>query len=93
MQDFSFLACLEAAEKFVVGWWGGVAVGRWSRPSLGFSFSQAKQKRTDMIIGQLFCVFCDRRMNVSFFNDIFFDKLQAIHFLLFNWFWYFLVSF
>ena len=27
MQDFSFLACLEIAEKFVVGWsgvgWGG----------------------------------------------------------------------
>ena len=35
----------------------------------------------------------DRRINVSFFNDIFFDKLQAIHFSLFNWFWYFLVSF
>ena len=30
------------AEKFVVGWGGGV-VGWWSRPSLGFSFRQAEQ--------------------------------------------------
>ena len=38
VQNFSFLARLEVAEKFVVvGWW-------WSRPSLGFSFSQAEQK-------------------------------------------------
>ena len=36
MPNFSFLACLEVAEKFVV------VVG-WSRPSLGFSFSQAEQ--------------------------------------------------
>ena len=29
----------------VVGWGGvGVVVGWWSRPSLGFSFSQAEQK-------------------------------------------------
>ena len=37
-QNFSFLACLEVAEKFVVGWW--------SRPSLRFSFSQAEQLLT-----------------------------------------------
>ena len=24
--NFSFLACLEVADKFVVGWWGGVDV-------------------------------------------------------------------
>ena len=36
VQNFSFLARLEVAEKFVV-------VGWWSRPSLGFSFSQAEQ--------------------------------------------------
>ena len=36
MQNFGVLACLEVAEKFLVGWW--------SRPSLGFSFSQAEQK-------------------------------------------------
>ena len=56
VQNFSFLARLEVAEKFVVGWgggWvcvvvvvvgggGGVVVG-WTRPSLGFSFSQAEQ--------------------------------------------------
>ena len=41
VQNFSFLARLEVAEKFVVGW-GGV-VGWWSRTSLGFSFSQAEQ--------------------------------------------------
>ena len=45
MQNFSFLACLEVAEKFVVVvvGWGGV-VG-WSRLSSGFSFSQAEQYR------------------------------------------------
>ena len=32
VQNFSFLARLEVAEKFVVVGWG------WSRPSLGFSF-------------------------------------------------------
>ena len=37
VQNFSFLARLEVAEKFVVGWW--------SRPSLGFSFSQAEQQQ------------------------------------------------
>ena len=37
VQNFSFLARLEVAEKFVVGWWW------WSRPSLGLSFSQAEQ--------------------------------------------------
>ena len=42
VQNFSFLARLEVAEKFVVvvvvvGWWW------WLRPSLGFSFSQAEQ--------------------------------------------------
>ena len=43
VQNFSFLARLEVAEKFVVvGWGGGGGVG-WSRPSLGFSFSQAEQ--------------------------------------------------
>ena len=43
VQNFSFLACLEVVEKFVVVvGWGGVVVG-WSRPSLGFSFSQAEQ--------------------------------------------------
>ena len=36
MQNFG-VACLEEAEKFV-------AVGWWSRPVLGFSFSQAEQK-------------------------------------------------
>ena len=36
VQNFSFLARLEVAEKFVV-------VGWWSRPILGFSFSQAEQ--------------------------------------------------
>ena len=39
MQNFSCLACLEVAEKFVVGWWWWW----WSRPVLGFSFSQAEQ--------------------------------------------------
>ena len=53
VQNFSFLARLEVAEKFVVGWWwgggggvggwGGVGCWWWSRPSLGFSFSQAEQ--------------------------------------------------
>ena len=38
MQNFSVLACLEVPEKFVV-------VGWWSRPGLGFSFSQAEQYR------------------------------------------------
>ena len=37
VQNVSFLARLEVAEKFVVGWWW------WSRPSLGFNFSQAEQ--------------------------------------------------
>ena len=41
LQNFIFLARLEVAEKFVVGWGGGV--GWWSRPSLAFSFSQAEQ--------------------------------------------------
>ena len=27
VQNFSFLARLEVAEKFVVGWWGGVGWG------------------------------------------------------------------
>ena len=36
LQNFGILACLEEAEKFVV-------VGWWSRPVLGFSFSQAEQ--------------------------------------------------
>jgi len=27
VQNFSFLARLEVAEKFVVGWWGGGGVG------------------------------------------------------------------
>ena len=37
-------ACLEVAEKFVVVvGWGGVGWW-WSRPVLGFSFSQAEQK-------------------------------------------------
>ena len=39
MQNFSFLVCLEVAEKFVVV----VVVVGWLRPSLGFSFSQAEQ--------------------------------------------------
>ena len=39
VQNFSFLARLEVAEKFVV-------VGWWSRPSLGLSFSQAEQQLT-----------------------------------------------
>ena len=48
MQNFSCLACLEVAEKFVVvvvvGWGGGgVGWWWWSRPVLGFSFSQAEQ--------------------------------------------------
>ena len=44
VQNFSFLVCLEIAEKFVVGWWWWSGVGWWwSRPSLGFSFSQAEQ--------------------------------------------------
>ena len=43
MQNFSFLARLEVAEKFVVGWGGGVGWWWWSRPSLGLSFSQAEQ--------------------------------------------------
>ena len=47
VQNFSFLARLEVAEKFVVVvvvvvGWGGVGWW-WSRPSLGFSFSQAEQ--------------------------------------------------
>ena len=45
VQNFSFLARLEVAEKFVVGWGGGV--GCWSRSSLGFSFSQAEQNELD----------------------------------------------
>ena len=44
VQNFSFLARLEVAEKFMVG--GGGVVGWWSRPSLGFSFSQAEQQPT-----------------------------------------------
>ena len=59
VQNFSFLACLEIAEKFVVGWggvvvgwcWGGGGVGWWSRPSLGFSFSQAEQLPTGTELG------------------------------------------
>ena len=47
VQNFSFLARLEVAEKFVVvGWGGGVVVG-WYMPSLWFSFSQAEQKQTE----------------------------------------------
>ena len=42
VQNSSFLARLEVAEKFVVGWGG---VGWWSRSSLGFSFSQAEQNK------------------------------------------------
>ena len=38
MQNFSVLACLEVAEKFVV-----VVVGWWSRTSLGFIFCRAEQ--------------------------------------------------
>ena len=38
VQNFSYLTCLEVAEKFVV-----VVVGWWCRPVLGFSFSQAEQ--------------------------------------------------
>ena len=49
VQNFSFLARLEVAEKFVVGWWWG-GVGWWSRPSLGFSFSQAEQNSIDLDI-------------------------------------------
>ena len=41
MQNFSFLACLEVAEKFVVV--VVVVVGGWLRPVLGFSLSQAEQ--------------------------------------------------
>ena len=45
--NFSLLACLEVAGKFVVVGWGGGGggggVGWWSRPGLGFSFSQAEQ--------------------------------------------------
>ena len=46
VQNFSFLPRLEVAEKFGVGWGGGGGggVGWWSRPSLGFSFSQAEQQ-------------------------------------------------
>ena len=46
VQNFSFLARLEVAEKFVVGRGGGVGWW-WSRPSLGFSFIQAEQKHTN----------------------------------------------
>ena len=47
VQNFSFLARLEVAEKFVVvvvvvGWGGGVGG---ARLSLGCSFSQAEQKQ------------------------------------------------
>ena len=43
--NLSLLVCLEAFKKFGVGW-GGVVVVKvvgWSRPVLGFSFSQAEQ--------------------------------------------------
>ena len=52
MQNFSFLARLEVAEKFVVVGWGGVVVvvGWWSRPSLGFSFSQAEQFSVQIVL-------------------------------------------
>ena len=48
MQNFSFLACLEVVEKFVVGGGGGwVVVGGWvvCKPILVFSLSlgQAEQ--------------------------------------------------
>ena len=43
MQNFSFLARLEVAEKFVVGWGDVAQAIWWSGPSLGFSFSQAEQ--------------------------------------------------
>ena len=45
MKNFCFLACLEVAEKFVVVvvGWGAVVGWWWSRPSKGFSFSQAEQ--------------------------------------------------
>ena len=44
VQNFSFLAGLEVAEKFVVGGDGG-GVGWWSRQSLGVSFSQAEHDK------------------------------------------------
>ena len=40
--NLSLLLCLEAFEKFLVGWWWWGGVG-WSRPVLGFSLSQAEQ--------------------------------------------------
>ena len=49
VQNFSFLARLEVAEKFVVVGWGGVVGWWWSRPSLGFSFSQAEQLWTGTV--------------------------------------------
>ena len=50
VQNFSFLARLEVAEKFVVVGWGGGVVGWLSRPSLGFSFSQAEQLGTKVTL-------------------------------------------
>ena len=41
MQDFSFLACLEVAEKFVVGWGG---VGRGGGGGLGKFYGSALVK-------------------------------------------------
>ena len=54
VQNFSFLARLEVAEKFVVVvvvvGWGGVVGWWWSRSSLGFSFSQAEQFQIIVIL-------------------------------------------
>ena len=49
ISNLSFLLCLEALEKFLVGW-----VGCWSRPILGFSFSQAEQQSCMLIRTQLY---------------------------------------
>ena len=64
VQNFSFLARLEVAEKFVVVMLhrlcGGGDVAQamwWSRPSLGFSFSQAEQYQICLCWGEKLSMF------------------------------------
>ena len=61
VQNFSFLARLEVAEKFVVGWWWW-----WSRPSLGFSFSQAEQ----LLSGRKHWRSCEYQIRILIWHQI-----------------------
>ena len=80
VQNFSFLARLEVAEKFVVGWGGGVVVvGWWSRPSLGFSFSQAEQNiKNDVNFILEYTYFITRILFYSVLKWIGFENLIEI---------------